>query len=454
MALAGVRPGARPVRGRLAGLERHEAPSAAVRRLESWAWERDLGFDVDVLWAGTSLEAGVMPLVTRVCLHEHGSALGHGTGKGFGVQSLASGMYEALEDFAAFRTESSSPAQWACFLSEPSSHCTRVAASALPSALVEQDALARLIRRSGAREIPAFRMTEVVKVLDPDRESTGTLLWPAALLDLTYIPPEDSPEERVAYRYCSTNGIASGLSPAETILHGLNEINERDALGAFLLDVARHEPHGQSIELERGTESSHLVACIQDGFRTEVELRRLRSVWGNVVVALSEALDSRGCSILGSGASWNLSYAAERALLELAQNLVAEDHDPPHADGMLDSLDRLHPFRNLVAAARLDRVPPSVGTIVPDVPVPVDVVQQVRKAVRELSVAGFTPFARALLRTSQRSDPVPQVWQVVIPGFERFHLVRAGLPVEPTGRLRTPLSLALAREREVPTCAR
>jgi ribosomal protein S12 methylthiotransferase accessory factor len=359
-------------------------------------------------------------------------------------------MYEAMEDFATFTANGTGPERHGNPVSEASSGVTLVAASALPSTLVDHDALARLIHGSDARPIPAIRMTEVARVLDlpggATSTGTGTVLWPAALLDLTYVPPEDSPGERLAYRYCSTNGIASGVTAAEAILHGLNEINERDALGAFLLDVVRQEPSGESIVLDDEPEASCLLTCIEDSFGTDVQLRRLRSVWGHAVMALSRAVDSRGCAILGSGASWSLRYAVERALLELAQNLVAENHDPPRTDGMLDSLDRLRPFSSLLIAARLRRVPPTVGTVVPGAPVSAGVQDQVRDALKDLRAAGFTPYARALLRTS-RQFRAPQVWQVAIPGFERFHLVRAGLPVEPTGRLRTPSTVSLARER-------
>jgi ribosomal protein S12 methylthiotransferase accessory factor len=440
-------PAAMSADGGLAGLERHEAPSSAVERLRAWARLRGLGFDLDVLWAGARLGTGAVPLITQVRLHANGSVLGEGTGKGLGVQSLASGMYEALEDFAAFTANGGGPERYGNPVSEASSGVTFVAASALPSPLVEHDALFRLIHSSDARPIPAIRMTEVARLLGPPGggTGTGTVLWPAALLDLTYVPPEDSPGERLVYRYCSTNGIASGVTAAEAILHGLNEINERDALGAFLLDVVRQEPHGESIVLDDEPETS-LLTCIEDSFGTDVQIRRLRSVWGHAVMALSRAVDSRGCAILGSGASWSLRYAVERALLELAQNLVAENHDPPHADGMLDSLDRLRPFSNLLAAARLRWVPPTVGTVAPGAPVSAGVVDQLWGALRDLHAAGFTSYARPLLRTS-RQPRAPQVWQVAIPGFERFHLVRAGLPVEPTGRLRTPSTVSLARER-------
>ena len=130
MALSGP-PAAMLADGGLAGLERHEAPSSAVERLRAWAGHRGLGFDLDVLWAGICIGTGAVPLVTQVRLHAKGSVLGEGTGKGLGIQSLASGMYEALEHFAALTASSNGPERYGTHASEASSGVTLLPTSAL-----------------------------------------------------------------------------------------------------------------------------------------------------------------------------------------------------------------------------------------------------------------------------------------------------------------------------------
>jgi ribosomal protein S12 methylthiotransferase accessory factor len=284
------------------------------------------------------------------------------------------------------------------------------------------------------------------------RDSSAELL-PAALVDLSYIPPEDHAAERLASWYCTSNGIAAGLSPADTILHALYEVIERDALGALLASVMAETPHGHSVTMGGRHRLAWLARCIEDDFATGIEVRRLPSLSGHVVAAISTTTDSRGCVVLGCGASARLAYAVERAVLELAQNLVAEvQGELFSADGLPDSLARLHPFPNLLAAARLDRLPPRDGMIALGEgrhdflgPVP-SVEQQALTALEALSAAGFQAYARPLYRPSSAGGLAPQVWQVAVPGVERFHLVRLGLPVEPTGRLRTKALIALARQ--------
>jgi hypothetical protein len=49
--------------------------------------------------------------------------------------------------------------------------------------------------------------------------------------------------------------------------------------------------------------------------------------------------------------------------------------------------------------------------------------------------------------TVDSAEPCPQVVQIIIPGAERLHLARAGLPVECIGRLRSEETMTCIRSR-------
>lgn len=439
----------------LAIAERHVTPTSAIRQLTVWARQRRLDWDSTTLWEGRRPQRGPeSPIITRVELASSGVRIGEGTGKGLGRQAVASGMYEAFEHLVSLSDESLPdlrPGEGD--RSDRSGRRGRryVPRSAL-SEVAERDALGHLLRGpAGPPTVAAVEMHPAADAVE-ERDSPAELL-PAALVDLSYIPPEDHTAERLASWYCTNNGIAAGLSPTDTILHALYEVIERDALGALLASVMAETPHGRIVTIGNEHRLGWLARCIEDDFGTDIEVRRLPSLAAHVVVAISATTDARGCVVLGCGASSCLAYAVERALLELAQNLVAEVRGEPFsADGLPDSLERLHRFPNLLAAARLDRLPPLEGTIALredgrdfSRPVP-SVKEQTLTALEALSTTGFQAYARPLYRSSSARALAPQVWQVTVPGVERFHLVRLGLPVEPTGRLRTKALITLARQ--------
>jgi ribosomal protein S12 methylthiotransferase accessory factor YcaO len=427
---------------KLALRERHVPPRDAMDVLRTWSRARRLDWDLDVLWTGPPV-AGSRPAVVRALLLADGVLVGEGTGKGLGEQARASAMFEALEDLA---TEGTMPP---CRSDEEPGwirHGTRyVPAMSLSLHLASRDAVITALRGLGAEPIGVVDMMPLADGFGTSR-GRETELVPAALADLSYVPPGWG-VERTACLYGSSNGIAAGLSPWDAILHAMNEVNERDAVGALLIDVMAQRRHGHSIEPSGHIRSLNRV--LVDEFGAVVHLRRLRSVWGHVVLAVGTERDTRGCVIVGSGCSSDLAYAAQRALLELAQNLVVEGAgDPPDVDGALPTLDRLDRFPNLLRAARLEHLPEPVGTMSIGQalePTAAGVKAEVMQHSAGLRRRGLPAYARPLLTTARDRTLAPHVWQVVIPGFERFHLVRAGFPIEPTGHLRTRAALDLAR---------
>jgi ribosomal protein S12 methylthiotransferase accessory factor YcaO-like protein len=437
--------------------EREASSVEAVKQLERWLRHADFEREVEYLWGESKSPQADYPSIVRAHLYRNEVLVGEGTGKGFGSQAVASGLYEALEDLALSLSHrpSSSPmveeiVRAGAILTDPPK---LVRPYDLSQDLATLDALHRMLRESTDSEyLPAVPMRQPQsKSLSPAGYlGESSVPIPCALSDIKYVPPPGSRAERIAYRYCSSNGVASGLSAVEALLHAINEVNERDTLGVFLLDVMRRRPHGDLIDVSGMEWALELTRSVEQDFGVDVELRRLESLWGNVVVSLSSRADSRGCRIVGAGASWSLPYAVERATLELAQNLVAESCDTDDVDGILGSLDRLKPYPNLLAAARLDSIPDPTTFIRLEHTVTQIPERQLRLAIGTLSEKGFGSYARRLFASSHvDSSLFPQVWQVVVPGLERFHLVRAGLPVELTGRLRKPETIALSRESNI-----
>jgi ribosomal protein S12 methylthiotransferase accessory factor len=406
--------------------ERLAGPGEAIRRLENWCQAMGFAWDIETLWAdGPGSGAAT---VVRADLLAGGVVAGQGMGKGRGRQALASGLYEAFEDFA---------------LSQPVGPCPDVSGRRLAGR--GANALVGLLARE-RRPVAAVTAQAATDPLS-GTASASTVLLPAALVEPGYVPDGERSAERRAARYCTSNGVAAGLSAADALLHGLLELAERDAVGALLLDAMAGRKHGAAISLTAVPALETFRRAVGARFGVDVEVRRLESVFGQVVLAWSSAEDGRGCRIVGAGASWDLAYAADRALLELVQNLVVEPLFPAADDGMPASLAALEPFPNLLAAARLDRLPPPRSQTAARHRRAGPPVVQARRSVAALEAAGHAVYARRLLAAKPATDePGPQVWQAIVPGLDRFHLVRAGWPVEPVARLRSPAALALVRQ--------
>lgn len=380
--------------------------------------------------------------VTMATVRLPNGAVAEGMGKGIGLQCEASALFEAFEHAVAAHPERFTEAHW-----------RRGAANASPAPDTRSRSndvlIASLWERQGhdLAVVPFAPIGDVLRLGGAARPTAGI---PAAVADPAYLPDPGQRGELKASIYRSSNGTASGVGTEEALLHALNELNERDAFSAFLVGLICDRPSGATIDLLGQEELAQLKGEIEDGFGASLELRRLDSLWGTVVLAVTDQDDARGCTTIGAGASIDYAYAVERALTEAAQNLAVESMGIPLSrDGWPENLDRLARFPNLRRAARLKPTPPPRGleTVPSTAPAQAPLADQLSRITTVLAELGMTALARPLYRDSGSPDD-PEVWQVLVPGMERFQLVRYGLPIEPVGRLRTPDVLSRIRLTE------
>lgn len=271
---------------------------------------------------------------------------------------------------------------------------------------------------------------------------------PAAYADLSYSPRDFTDYEKVATGYRSSNGVASGATLNEALLHSLNELNERDSISNFLLSSFQKVPHGKIVSLSDIQSLKSLTQDIEIQFETELEIRQLESLWGYVVIALSSAFDSRGCRIIGAGSSLNCAYACERALAELVQNLIVEGLSYSHSsDGWPENLSRIEQFPYLMKAATLKDIPEPKDISTPDWgndSLPVE--SQIDQVLDIVQNTDLKAYLRISFLDSKNPESI-SVCQVIIPGLERFHLVRNGIPIEPIGRFRNSETVVKCRTK-------
>ncbi len=134
----------------------------------------------------------------------------------------------------------------------------------------------------------------------------------------------------------NTNGLASGNTLNEAILHGLCEVIERDAWS--LTEVKRKVISDISIDEEGGLLRETLDRFTSKG--VEVHLKNLTSDIGMPVIAAAAddvQLQDAGLLTLGIGAHPSPKVAALKALTEVAQSRLTQIHgareDAVMADG-------------------------------------------------------------------------------------------------------------------------
>jgi ribosomal protein S12 methylthiotransferase accessory factor len=353
-------------------------------------------------------------------------------GKGYGDQAIASALFESIEhavaEGAAFR--------------DPGTTVTHVVARlAFNPLIARRDALVALAARQAGEIIPCVAFRSINRLIDAEMSEH----LPAVMVELPAELPDTGPLRTIG-RYASSNGIAAGMTLEDATLHALNEVLERDALSVLMLAHGRERRVGTLLDTRNDPGLHRVVSAVSARVEGPIELLEVPALAGRCVVAYTARCNMYGMRLIGSGASVMLSYAAERAVLELQQNIVAEEEPVSETeDG--DSLSRglLVSFPVLRRAASLADVRPAGRALVQPSPrLPVGLC--LRILLDRLASRGH-PVLRRVLWTAARGDPCPQVVQVVVPGAERLHLARAGLPVECTGRLRTEDALRAIRSR-------
>jgi len=251
----------------------------------------------------------------------------------------------------------------------------------------------------------------------------GEAVW--VPLDAVITPPVDG-----ILRDVDTNGLASGNTVLEAVVHGLCEVIERDALGilqftSLFADADEALPDGRRIDPgSLPAEGREWVERLRaSGLQIETTL--LESDIG-VAVCQSVILDGEYPStveadprrFVGLGASPNAAVAAVRSIMEAVQSRLAIIQGARDSFNTLSGASRRstakRPLRDIEARSRvsLDDVP----TFVSD-----DLLDDLEYLLGRLSDAGFE---RAIVIDLTRRDFGVPVVRVRVPGLTSFAVNR------------------------------
>jgi YcaO-like protein with predicted kinase domain len=283
-----------PVNSHWRGTRRTVDPGVTVARVRAIA--RDIGI-TRVAWV-TGLDFIGLP-VTMV-VRPQARTLSVSQGKGVTQDlAMASGLMESFECYCAERI--SGPVEWLEW-----GETSRDARCVAPDIM-------RMAKPADRTTMPWSKAI--------DMNSGEARLLPSELVfaDFTYPPPKG-----LGYFRATTNGLASGNTPAEAELHALCEVIERDCVALWMTARAygRATP---SIDTEslRGPTTLHLLEMI-DATGLDFEIWDITSDTG--VPCFLCVIDDQNMGlhfsigkIVGSGCHPSADVAISRAITEAAQ---------------------------------------------------------------------------------------------------------------------------------------
>ncbi|MDI9779552.1 YcaO-like family protein [Pseudomonas putida] len=232
-------------------------------------------------------------------------------------------------------------------------------------------------------------------------------------------------------KYATNSGMALGCTENEALLHAINEAIERHALSVFYLSLCGltsppdlYRPSNSFLE----ETFAHDTELLRHAKRLEIFLTHdFHEV--AFCIAISPARKEGSLSSVGSGSSVSPSIALCRAVTEQIQceQLYGptEKNEDLAAEKMLAHSVRLAPLINPCPTYAVPtRHPPRTE---------LSVRGQVKRTLVNLEKQNKSAFYRTLYEHPNLATVV----QVFIPGLERFHLIRSGIPVAPQSAFKT-----------------
>jgi ribosomal protein S12 methylthiotransferase accessory factor len=243
-------------------------------------------------------------------------------------------------------------------------------------------------------------------------------------------------------RYSTNSGTASGLGGADTTLHALLEIIERDAVSIELLrTIIRNAPWPVRRVLritlpgdlnficDLSTQETGLEPVLFD-ITTDLRIPS--------ILCMLHSPSGEGRAYFGSGASLSPAYAAQRAILEAVQTFHCHRYLgvplPPTSASIGTRVSRYH--RCFLSAGTFAYRGGETNISFDEIKQPIANVEELRPEeqltylAELLASIGYPCFERIIF------NGLIQVRQVIAPGLEHFNLVSYGIPVAPGARGR------------------
>jgi len=226
-------------------------------------------------------------------------------------------------------------------------------------------------------------------------------------------------------KYASNSGTALGCTENEALLHAINEAIERHALSMYYLSLCGL---ASPPKLYQPTNS-----FLEETFAHDTELlRRAKKLEIYIThdfydvpfcIAVSRGKREGSMSNIGSGSSINPSIAMYRAVTEQIQC--------EQLSGATEKQEDISAQKILTHSARLSALLHPCPTYAVPAFHPPRTHLSVRGQVKRTLINLEKQNKAAFYRTLYEHPSLATVVQVFIPGLERFHLIRSGIPVAP-----------------------
>lgn len=339
-----------------------------------------------------------------------------GNGKGLGEQSLASAVFEALEHF---------------FVAFPP---TEGIVEIELRELLNHDLLSKeAVFQTMIRWNPSTRLfCRIYKPLHDGNE----IYYPVFLSAPGQCLPEVPLSALVSVtKYATNNGTATGMGKTEALIHAVSEIVERDSIACFLLQAFIARRPVPSKEIDPGslpTELLNLMMRAKAIIRHKIQLLDITTELGIPAILAVSHVNGYPVPFVGSGASLSKDYAIERALLETVQSFHLYNgtlrRDDETAMRSFSDLPRYQDCLRL-DLTRCKLVPLAYDDMVP-FNKPSNLEEHLIELVNRIFLRGYRVFFNSVYSSDSGIDCV----HCIIPGLEKFHLVRSGNPVLPSDR--------------------
>lgn len=331
-----------------------------------------------------------------------------GNGKGLGMQSVASALFEALEHYFSHPS---------IFVKNREQIHIEIRDLCKQQNLNKDYVLSQMYK-----DYPEL-LVQCANYKTIDKEQKNPFYYPLFLTDPEF---EEESTKNLKYRWYSTNnGTASGVTFNEAFLHAMNEIVERDAISLHLIDTFLKDGKVKIIKID--SLPNNLKKLHSKAERIVDGPVLLIDITSDFLVPTFLAINKNENVILpyvGSGTSYLHEYALERAILELIQSYHLHDEELENED-----LQKYNSFKKYPKLQRIYKleyheekfsyVEFAGGKKIIRIE---EQINHIKKCIQE---AGFDIYYSVLAEYDSFI-----CLQVLIPGLEKFHLIRSGIPVQ------------------------
>lgn len=346
----------------------------------------------------------------------NGNKVSVGNGKGLGEQSLASALFEAIEHY------------FVAYSSHENVEDIEVS-QVLDSNLFSTEAAFRpMATWNPSIPLSCRRYTSL--------HDESEIYYPAFLSAPGSCLPQVSRSALAPVRkYATNNGTATGMSKTEALIHSISEIIERDAISCFLLKTFISKESAPVILIDRNAVPSYLFNLMRASeFITgeEMVVLDITTEFGIPTALAFFHKSNYPVPFVGSGASLSKRYAVERAILEAIQSFHLYDKFLYDEDvAVIQSFKNLPRYQRCV---QLDLTNCDITVISYDdmasCEVDENLEEYLQQQIDRVSSHKYHVYYHDLYRSASGISCV----HCIIPGLEKFHLVRNGIPVLPSER--------------------